>query len=298
MTGPVGALMSASIMAARASRYVLRPALPTRALCLGLVSLVAAVACGGATTPGPSPSPAASPGLDACGRPASRDWTTERGYGGGVVPRGDALEIGLVGRRGASIRATVSAPDGSGLMTTTFREGYTGSTAHYVVRYPSGFTPAGPTAAVGLTTPGTYTVLWDVDGAPVACDRFEVARTGADDARPCAPAGWSVAPPGRSLSISSGVATMSISGAPALLGIAEDPWYAFQPAERRALALPDGSATTLYVSESASPRRVSARFRAGPVPYRFDASGEDAADLADRSREVIVCAQQRLQGGP
>lgn len=87
VTGPVDALMSASIMAARASRYVPRPALLTRALCLGLVSLVAAVACGGATTPGPSPSPAASPGLDACGRPASRDWTTERGYGGGVVAR-------------------------------------------------------------------------------------------------------------------------------------------------------------------------------------------------------------------
>lgn len=183
-------------------------------------------------------------------------------------------------------------------MTTTFREGYTGSTAHYVVRYPSGFTPAGPTAAVGLTTPGTYTVLWDVDGAPVACDRFEVARTGADDARPCAPAGWSSVAPGSTLAISSGAKTMSISGAPSLLGIAEDPWYAFQPAVRETLALPDGTTTTLYVSESASPRRVAARFRAGQVPYRFDASGEGAADLAERSREVILCAQQRLTAGP
>lgn len=173
-----------------------------------------------------------------------------------------------------------------------------GSTAHYVARYPADFAPAGVTGVLGLTVPGTYTVRWEVGGAAVACDRFEVARASVADARSCAPAGWSSVAPGSTLAISSGAATMSISGAPSLLGIAEDPWYAFQPAVRETLALPDGTTTTLYVSESASPRRVAARFRAGQVPYRFDASGEGAADLAERSREVILCAQQRLTAGP
>lgn len=83
-------------------------------------TLVAAVACG-VTTPTSEPSPSGAVGsspIDACARPVtSRDWTTLRGYHGGVVPRGDDLELGLNGKPQANVRLTVAAPDGSELTT-------------------------------------------------------------------------------------------------------------------------------------------------------------------------------------
>jgi hypothetical protein len=87
---------------------------------------------------------------------------------------------------------------------------------------------------------------------------------------------------------------MGLSGADQLIGIVGDPWYVFQDAERQPVTFADGSRATLYISVSSSPRRVAMEFAAAQVPYAFDASGEGVADLVDRSREFVVCAQQRL----
>jgi hypothetical protein len=89
---------------------------------------------------------------------------------------------------------------------------------------------------------------------------------------------------------------VGIAGDQRTLGVVSDPWYVFEPNAREDLALPDGSKATLRVSRSAKPRRVSAEFRAGDVPYRFDATADGVPDLLELSRAVVVCAQQRLAG--
>ncbi|MBI2325633.1 MAG: Ig-like domain-containing protein [Chloroflexi bacterium] len=273
----------------------------TASAALALIAATLIAACGGGPqATGGSPSPSAGPsaaGTDACARAAaSRGWTTERSYSRGIVPRGDGIQLGLGGRQRATVRASVKAPDGSALVSTKTQEQSRGDAmVRYVVRYPADFTPAGATSVLGVTTPGTYGVTWEADGSLAACDTFEVAPTGVADAQSCAPAGWSATAPGSTLVMRSGTASMSITGDQQILGVASDPWYVFEPTDRETLALPDGTSATLYVSQASTPKRVAAQFRAGQVPYRFDASAEAIADLVQRSRDVIACAQQRLQ---
>ncbi|MBI4348669.1 MAG: hypothetical protein HY553_17660 [Elusimicrobia bacterium] len=260
-----------------------------------LAALLLASCDGGQGTSGrPSPSPES----DACARVAlSRDWTTEQSYTRGSVPRGDGIQLGLSGRvRDTAVRATVKAPDGSELSTLKTQEQHRGDEARYVVRYPADFTPAGTTGVLGIATPGSYAVLWEVNGSVAACDAFEVTPTGVADAQSCTPAGWSALDPGSTLVLRSGTATMSIAGDQHLLGVVGDPWYAFEPNDRQNLTLGDGSNVAVIVSRGSTPRRVAARFGVGQVPFRFDASADALPDLVERARAFIACAQQKLAG--
>jgi hypothetical protein len=267
---------------------------------LAFIPTALLAACGTFTPTSSGGSPAvsaavASPAVDACARASSSgDWTTDRSFAGGIVPRGDTIQLALGGRPDTAVRVTVTAPDGSDLNTTKVQEQRRGSAAQYVARYPADFTPPGLTGVLDISTPGAYRVTWEAGGTVAACDRFEVLSVGVADAQGCAPSGWSATAQGSTLVMRSGTATMSLKGASVPIGIAVDPWYAFEPADRQPLTLSDGSTATLIVSRTSSPRRVASLLRAGPVGYTFDASG-DRADLADTASGVIVCAHQRLR---
>lgn len=257
---------------------------------IGTLALIAALvtACGTSGTQGPA---------DCARVAASRDWSTERSYLRGVVPRGDTVQLGLAGRGGASIRATVRAPDGtewSSSKTQEQRRG--GGETHYVARYPADFAPEGMTGTYGLFTAGTYAVRWEANGALVACDTFEVSQRGVADAQPCAPAGWSVSAPASSVIMRRGNATMSVSGDQRTLGVVGDPWYVFEPNDRETITFADGTTGTLIVGRRAAPRRVAGQFRVSEMPFRFEATADAVPDIVELSRALLACAQARIGG--
>ncbi len=256
------------------------------------------LACGIVGPTGPSEP---GGGADDCAQAtAPGAWQPERRYPGGVVPRVDGLELGVSGPEQVAMRVAVTGPDGSKLRTakvqsTKVQAPRGRSIVHYVATYPADFTSAGETGARGLMTSGPYTVRWEANGSLVACDRFEVARLGAADAQSCAPSGWSAIVPGGTLVLRSGVATMSLAGASVPIGLITEPWQFFEAADQQTLTFADGSSATLYVSRGSAPKRVSAQFSVGSVPYRLEATGEGMADLVELARAVATCAQTRLR---
>lgn len=100
--------------------------------------------------------------------PGTWQVSAPRGIPGPVRPS-EVIQIGLrskFGNDAVYVSARVIRPDGS---STTKATGVLDSNWAYLT-FPTDFA-----GAVALT-PGTYTILWESNGGPIACDGFVVVR--------------------------------------------------------------------------------------------------------------------------